>query len=309
MVLNVLRICLTKHDWTDDCTQTAGCYCKWVNGRKQANCENVSLKYIPALNHELQTLILDYNNIAVLNNDVFNTKGLVNLQKLSLKNCEIRDIEKNAFRNLSIVIEIYLNNNHIHKLDPSTFSSTERLRELYLNNNNIEKIEDGLFSNLPFLQTVEISDNKLQYIGHKAFTNLPVLKTLKLNGNQLKHVKLSIFEKLVSLSSLDLKNNPWTCDCHLRDFVNWFHKHSLYTHPTTCDQPDYLKGYSWNNISANSFACKPEIQFVTSELQDDNEQLMLSCKVTGDPKPDVNWSFNSRTLSNNTNLGSPFERK
>lgn len=309
-LLNTLHVCASeteKTEWSNKCPSV--CTCKWVNGKKQAQCDNQNLAEIPMLNEEIQALLLDHNAIHVLRNDVFISQNIVNLQKLSLRNSSINLVEKNAFRKLGIVIEIDLNNNNIERLDPRTFNATEKLRVVSLNSNRIQKIEDYLFYGLRFLQKVELNDNQISTIGTNAFFNLPALTTLKLNGNRLKALESSVFENLPALYSLELKNNPWLCDCSMRNFVIWVKKKSMYTHPTQCSAPDYLENAAWNNISDNSFACQPKIVTLESKLDEDNERLYLSCKVKGDPKPETHITFITRPLDNDTGLLPNGERK
>lgn len=290
-------------DWTNTCNDKArGCNCRWVNGKKQASCENAGFEEIPEhLSNEIQVLILDHNNLSVLPNGVFKKLGLVNVQKLSLRNCSIERVEKNAFQGLAIVIEIDLSANKIQKLDPQTFRDVEKLRLLHLNDNLQEKLEDGVFHNLTYLQTVNLEDNRIAHIGQKAFHILPVLRNLKLNGNRLSWVKLSVFQELPSLSSLEIKNNPWKCDCYLREFMMWY-THNLYTDPTTCAEPSRLSSRSWKSVGPDEFACMPNIMWAEAETASDNklEQVVLACKVHGNPRPEVRWTFNGRTIDNKT---------
>ncbi|XP_065209257.1 carboxypeptidase N subunit 2-like [Planococcus citri] len=250
----------TKHDWMQCHDVVNGCICKWVGGRKTATCTRALFTDIPqGFSDEIQSLVLDYTEIRTLKNDAFRQAGLINLQKISMKYCNIREIEKNTFAGLSIVIQIDLSGNQIRKLDPKLFVPTEKLRHVYLNNNSIARLEDGLFVDLKFLQTVEFEENQISYIGHKAFDNIPQLKNVKLNNNQLNHLNKTIFEKFTgSLKSLELKNNPWKCDCHLRDFVVWYTER-LYTDPISCFGPGYLAGLSWDQIQPEQFVCKVDV--------------------------------------------------
>ncbi|XP_065207374.1 uncharacterized protein kek5 [Planococcus citri] len=296
----------TKQDWMQCSDVVKGCVCKWVSGRKTATCFRASFTDIPqGFSDEIQSLVLDYTEIRTLKNDAFKQAGLINLQKISMKYCNIHDIEKNAFAGLGIVIEIDLSGNQIRRLDPKLFVATEKLRHVYLNNNSIEKLDDGLFADLKFLQTVEFEENQISHIGYKAFDNIPQLKNVKLNSNQLSHLNKRIFEKFGgSLKSLELKNNPWKCDCHLRDFMVWYTER-LYTDPTTCFEPEYLAGSSWKQIQPEQFACKPDVLWPSSDtvFEANSDQLTLSCKVIGDPKPEAYWTFNSRPIGNRTVAG------
>nr|CAD7449737.1 unnamed protein product [Timema bartmani] len=179
----------------------AACKCKWVSGRKVAECINASLTAIPAnLSSEIQVLDLSSNNIGTLPANAFKTVGLVNLHKIFLKECGIQDVDKHAFSGLEILIELDLSWNSIHLLHPLTFHDNVRLRQLYLNRNHLYKLEDGLFNNLTFLQTVDVSECRLTYIGQKTFINLPYLRDLKLNHLACKPV-INVHYPVVQVSS------------------------------------------------------------------------------------------------------------
>lgn len=296
----------SKNEWNDcppcDCS-------KWSYGKKHAACNNKSLEDIPALNEEIQSLFLEDNRIHVLKNDVFIDKKLVNLQVLKIRDNNIDTIEKNAFRNLGIIIEIDLSYNQITRIDPTTFRPTVKLRSLNLNRNKIQKIENELFKDLPLLNKIDMSDNQISHIGPKAFINVPKLRELKLSGNLLTQIKLSMFEDVPSLNTLELMDNPWNCDCHMRNFVTWYKEKNLLTLPTTCNQPGFLKDRQWKSIEDSSFACKPEIVSLVTRLDEDNERLLLYCKVRGDPSPETHVMFNARILNNNTLVQANGERK
>nr|CAD7411021.1 unnamed protein product [Timema cristinae]CAD7433947.1 unnamed protein product [Timema monikensis] len=279
----------------------AACKCKWVSGRKVAECINASLTAIPAnLSSEIQVLDLSSNNIGTLPANAFKTVGLVNLHKIFLKECGIQDVDKHAFSGLEILIELDLSWNSIHLLHPLTFHDNVRLRQLYLNRNHLYKLEDGLFNNLTFLQTVDVSECRLTYIGQKTFINLPYLRDLKLNRNNLTNMKLATLEHLNSLRSLVLYSNPWRCDCHLKPFLDWTINKNLYTQPTACAEPEFLANRLWNELTTDDLACKPLINVHYPVVQVSSGNATLHCQAVGNPVPDIHWVFNSRIIGNYT---------
>ncbi|KAK9497448.1 hypothetical protein O3M35_004157 [Rhynocoris fuscipes] len=279
------------------------CKCKWVSGRKTAECSNADLTSIPdTLSPEIQHVNLSKNSFVKLQADAFKSVGLVHLHKIYLRECKIRDINKDAFRGLQILIELDLSENNILTLHPGTFRDNIRLRLLYLNHNPIQKLEDGLFANMTFLQTVDFRECELSHIGYRTFTNVSSLNHLLLDGNKLTHLKLSVVEKLVKLRSLGLIRNPWRCDCYLRAFRDWVIERNLYVQGTSCVEPMRLQDKNWNEISSEKFACKPQIIYppVGTEIRATSEDVTLSCKVAGNPLPKVNWFFNSVIITNDT---------
>lgn len=287
----------TLADFTTECQRP--CDCRWQSGNKAAICSNSSLNVIPAnLSSDIQILDLSNNNLQQLNQEAFKKVGLSNLKKLFLKECNIELIHKSAFLTLAIMIELDLSKNRIRHLHPDLFKGTEKLRLINLSNNFIDKLEDGVFRNLKYLQKVEVSNNRIVRIGTKAFQNLPQLKILRFDGNNLNHMKPDTLMGLRNLSGLDLHNNPWRCDCNLQTFRDWVISHNLYTPPTSCAEPSTVRDKLWNELDSSNFACRPTIlePLPDATVKSYEENVTVSCKVVGNPTPDVVWRFNGKTV-------------
>ncbi|XP_053616157.1 uncharacterized protein LOC128678573 [Plodia interpunctella] len=287
----------TIADFTTECQRP--CDCRWQSGNKAAICSNSSLKMIPAnLSSDIQILDLTNNNLIQLQQEAFKKVGLSNLKKLFLRECNIEVINKAAFVTLAIMIELDLSKNRIRYLHPDTFKGTEKLRLINLSNNFIDKLEDGIFRNLKFLQKVEVSSNRIARIGTKTFVNLPQLKILRLDGNNLSHMKPETLMALRNLSGLDLHNNPWRCDCNLQTFRDWVITHNLYTPPTACAEPQSVKSKLWNELDSANFACRPTILEPIRDtiIRSYDDNVTLSCKVVGNPNPEVVWKFNGKVI-------------
>lgn len=285
-------------DWTN-CPQY--CRCKWVSGRKVAECTNSSHPSVPStLSSEIQVLDLSGTQLHELHVDEFLNASLKNLHKLFLKDCGIHTLHKEAFRGLALLIELDLSGNYIRTLHPSVFHDTGRLRLLLLARNPIEKLEDGVFSNLTFLQTVDLSGCRLSHIGRKVFVNTPILRNLVLDGNNLTTMKVQTLDHLQALTGLVLHNNPWVCDCHLKEFRDWIVTRGLYAQPTSCAEPPVLNGKPWSDLNSDDLACKPHILYpdVGTTVEADGGNVTLMCQVQGNPMPDVHWVFNSRIIGN-----------
>ncbi|KAI4491653.1 hypothetical protein M0804_003045 [Polistes exclamans] len=302
LMLTMVAMCRGQdvaQDWMQ-CT-TSSCKCKWVSGKKTAECMRQNLTQVPQnLSSEIQSLDLTGNRIPHLIEDIFKLNNLVNLHKLVLRECGIETVHPKSFRALKIIIEIDLSANNIRTLHPGTFVETLRLRVLLLNQNKLRVLEDGLFFNLTFLQKVEVSDNKLERIENKTFRNLPGLQSLTLDGNNLSVLKLHSFENLPKLNSLELQNNPWNCNCRLKKFRDWTIERKLYTKPNTCQQPANLAGKMWDEVTSDDFACRPEIFAIgpTGKLEIGQGDAKLWCRATGTPRPQLVWVYRSKILNN-----------
>lgn len=268
----------------------SSCKCKWVSGKKTAECTKQNLTQVPGnLSPEIQNLDLTGNRFVNLTSSAFSRVFLVNLHKLTLRECGIEWIDIDAFSGLKIIIEIDLSGNNIRSLQPGIFHETQRLRVLLLNQNRLRALENDLFVNLTFLQKVSLSDNKLERIEERTFLNLPNLHSLALDGNNFSSLQLQRFEKLPKLGSLGLQNNPWNCNCHLRKLRDWTIENKLYTNPTTCLLPPNMTGKMWDEVDSDEFACRPKITVIgpATKIEMGKGDVTLSCKATGIPRPKV----------------------
>ncbi|XP_020293729.1 amphoterin-induced protein 1 [Pseudomyrmex gracilis] len=292
----MVALCQGQEDWMQ-CPSV--CKCKWVSGKKTADCVKQNLKEVPRdISPQIQNLDMTGNNIIHLTHNEFMHARLDNLHKVVLRDCKLETIHTAAFNGLKIVIEIDLSSNNIHSLQPGTFSETQRLRVVLLNQNRLKVLEDNLFVNLVFLQKVLLSDNRLEYIGEKTFQNLPALQSLTLSGNNFSTLQLQSFESLPKISSLELQNNPWNCDCELKNFRDWSIKRKLYTKPTTCQEPPAMAGKMWDEVSSDEFACRPKIIFIgpATKIEMGKGDVTLSCKASGVPQPQLTWVHRKSVL-------------
>lgn len=284
----VVVVCWCQEDWTAQCSSS--CKCRWVSGKKTAECIKQNLTQIPTgLSSEIQNFDLTGNRISHLTHDAFSRVHLVNLHRLVLRKCEIESIHTDAFNGLKIVIEIDLSANNIRTLYPGTFEETQRLRVLSLNENKLKVLENGLFHDLVYLQKVVLSNNELERVEEKTFRNLPGLQLLALDGNNLSSLKVQSFESLPKLGSLELHNNPWNCNCRLKRFRDWTMEQKLYTKPTTCQQPAALTGKMWDEITSEEFACRPEIFTIGPSIRTEigRGNVTFWCRASGIPRPQV----------------------
>ncbi|XP_036143904.1 uncharacterized protein LOC105837447 [Monomorium pharaonis] len=295
-----IALCQGQVDWMQ-CSTLYKCKCKWVSGKKTAECIKLNLTEVPRnLSSEIQNLDLSGNRITRLVENAFIHVKLVNLHKLLLRDCGIEHIDSNAFNGLKIIIEIDLSGNNIHRLHQGTFYETLRLRVLLLNQNKLRSLENGLFFNLTFLQKVTLSNNRLETIENRTFNNLPGLTSLALDGNNFSTLDLQSFENLPKLGSLELHNNPWNCNCKLKMFRDWTIERKLYTKPTTCQQPSHMAGKMWDEVNSDEFACRPKITAIGPAMKiemNKGDDVTLMCRATGIPHPQLSWSHRNRVLN------------
>ncbi len=151
----------------DSCRRTLGCKCLWSGGRRTADCANAHYAAVPTtLSPDIQALILDGNPLNGLDEDAFKRAGLLNLQTVSLRRCDIRRIDANAFRDLKIVRSVDLSYNNITELHPKTFDGNEGLTKLVLRGNRrLEELQQYQFPPLNSLKVTNANDTK-RVFGH-----------------------------------------------------------------------------------------------------------------------------------------------
>lgn len=288
-----------RSDWTD-CQLP--CRCKWTSGKKTALCSSSGLNTLPNISSDIQVLDLQNNSITYLKSEAFYSIGLVNLQKIFMKNTTLTVLHREAFKNLKILIEVDLSDNQLSLIPPGTFAGNERLKVLILNGNPLRELSLQQFPNLPHLRSLEIENCKLQEIHRDAFINLYQLEVLSLRRNALETLSDNVFRPIHKLKSLALENNPWKCDCTLRSLRNWFLASKLSSFSLICTEPESVKNKQWADVEPQQFACSPSVRVFQKMVQRDvGENATLNCLAKGDPEPEVTWLFNGYPLdSRNT---------
>lgn len=297
LMLLMRYVASIPEDWTD-CPSV--CQCKWISGKKTALCRDAGFTMVPnTLNADMQVLDISGNSIHTLPKDAFQSVGLIHLQRIFLKGASVKEIHKDAFNELKILVEVDLSENSISTIHQDTFSGNERLRALYLNNNPISELRSAQFPNLPHLKSLEFQHCQIKFVHRDAFLHLPALESLSLNENQLRHLSETVFLPIPKLKTLILDGNPWQCDCDLRTFRNWLLQSKLYSHSLKCKTPLVSQGKQWEDVDPAEFACKPNVTSPENVIQGvPGGNATLKCNVYGDPEPNVSWVFNSYTLDN-----------
>uniref|UniRef100_A0A182Q5P7 Ig-like domain-containing protein n=1 Tax=Anopheles farauti TaxID=69004 RepID=A0A182Q5P7_9DIPT len=296
-VLIVLLSTALCADWSASCP--LNCICKWSNGKKSAICNGADLTTVPSnLSTELQVLVLNDNSIPYLNREEFTSLGLVNLQKVHLKHSRVKYLHREAFKNLKILVEVDLSENEIETLDKQTFAGNNRLRIINLYDNPIKMLVAEQFPVLPYLRNIDLHGCQLRYVAETAFSNLDLLEFLDLSKNRLESLPHHVFNHMKNLKTLMLEENWWNCDCHLRDFRNWYLNSSLNRRSLLCQRPFALKGLSWEFLETEQFGCMPVVDIYRDEyeIEDLGTNITYKCAVSGDPEPNVRWDVNGKDV-------------
>ncbi|XP_008108669.2 leucine-rich repeat and transmembrane domain-containing protein 2 [Anolis carolinensis] len=236
--------------------------CKCNSGTLEVDCSDLGLSSIPLdIPTNTRTFFFLNNQLSTLSGQDF--ANLSALQRLDLSNNFLDQLPENVFRDLVNLTELQLRNNSIRSLDKDILQNTVLLRQLDLSINGLAQIPSGIFD------------------------DLPSLRWLSLRSNRLQNLDRVTFEPLVSLQQLQIGDNPWECDCNLRDFkywMEWFSYRGGKIDQLSCTLPKELRGKDMRMVPVEMFN-------YCSQLEDENSSTVLDnigppcSKGTTAPKP------------------------
>lgn len=291
----------TVEDWTHGCPK--GCICKWISGKRTAECQNSAWDRVPTfeLPDRIQVLQLANNPITTLPKQLFQDLGIINVQKMFLQNCNITEIHPDAFHGLEILIELDLRHNGIKQLHQGTFLGNKRIRKLWLSHNPLHTLSSFAFPSIPHLRILDLSHTRLSKLGRSTFMELEYLEVLHLRDNHFRRLDKRVFLPMQQLKSLTLERNPWQCDCRLLDFWQWLMKENLFSLPTACESPKKLEGTTWDKLSVGLLACPPEVMVPEPMVTvSTGSKVQLGCLVTENPGATMTWIRSGIEIANNS---------
>lgn len=150
--------------------------------------------------------------------------------------------------NSSRIRSLWLDYTNLTKLKPAVFKNMRYLKRLSLSHNYLTELNPRLFSDLFSLKYLDLRNNCLASPLHNdLFKSLGQLRILKLDYNKLTRLDSKIVTPIANnITELTLSNNPFVCDCNIRDAVEWFKRYDL-SSEATCGYP--RAGESWKTLT------------------------------------------------------------
>ena len=173
--------------------------------------EKLVLEYVnqeSAFNHHFPNL----SELTIYRSKIFVQKKFLDrfpsLQSLRITTLQLRrQIDPDAFLNLTKLITLDLSNIDIEKLEKKHFSKLIHLEKLDLSENQIRCIEKNMFENLKNLNRLDLSRNKLEKLDPESFIRLVNLKELNLNSNEFVDFDFGILDKLPKIETLNISHS------------------------------------------------------------------------------------------------------
>ena len=247
------------------------CSCSRRSGISSLTCKAANLTRIPVVKEEKESVMfiklnMNGNYLTKLLDYEFYNAGFKNVEILSMRNSNVKNIGEKLFYKLPNLQSLDLSNNLISHLHPRQFYYLHKLSFLDLSHNTL--------SNLPGSTITSLSSS---------------LSQLNLAGNILNSLPSSIFSILSSLSILDLSFNPWNCNCMLAELHFKLYQSNSIPAGTTCSAPLVLHGKKWDELETSSFLCKPVMSVQELVTSYEGFTVTLSCNVTSSPGTEVMW--------------------
>ena len=174
---------------------------------------------------QLEKLSLGNNQISDLN--AFNNINFRQLKELDLWNNKITDLD--FFQNITIdnIEKLNLGNNKITDINSLNKIKSDKLKELYLYWNDISNIDILGKMNLEKLEILNLSENNISDINVFEKTKIDKLKQLILNKNKIEDINILKIMNLNHLEILNLGNNKIS-DIKMLDHMNFPNIKELY---------------------------------------------------------------------------------
>lgn len=147
------------------------------------NMNGVGLKSLHPISNapDLKVILANNNQLTKLEANVLCVT--TDLETLSFRKNQIREVDVHAFHNLGNLRELYLSDNQLSSLHMNTFAPLISLEIVSLSGNQLQSIDLELFHANLQLHEILLYDNKITAVHPQAFSSLLNLFNLELHSN------------------------------------------------------------------------------------------------------------------------------
>ena len=224
---------------------------------------------LPLLSH-LTHLHLSFNPVQLLTPDMFSLAS-ASLVSLSLVSTPLTSLPTSTLASLHQLKYLDLSGTLIHSLAPGDLNMMLHLTHITITScPNLSKV---LASSLPSVTThLNISLNPhLSTIHPEALTESASIISLDIQSNNL--TTLSIPASLPHLQKLSAEDNPWRCDCQLRNLQTHLVKLSS---RATCSEPSEYKNLDIRRVTQLQCGTSNDQREVNIDTKIEEESYVMS---------------------------------
>ncbi|XP_021166993.2 leucine-rich repeat, immunoglobulin-like domain and transmembrane domain-containing protein 2 [Fundulus heteroclitus] len=230
--------------------------------------------------------------------------------KIRIENCHLTEVPQGSFSQVHALEFLWLNFNEITLMNIKSLEGLGNLTELRLQGNKLTLVPWTAFQSTPRLKILDLKNNRLDVLPEHALRHLPALTYLDLSFNKLSIISKEVFtnwplyqkaekawekEGLVSNVVLALHDNPWTCDCRLKGFVEFIREVRppiiLMNSYLKCSGPASKADKYFHEIQLKT-CMKPVTSVAESNITSSlGANASLTCLVKARPLPSVQWTY------------------
>lgn len=242
--------------------------------------------------------------------------SLVGLQHIRMDSNDIATLPRNAFTNLTVLIELTVALNNITALQNNWCNGLGMLQYINISHNKIENLSEDIFESCPNIVILDFSYNHLQDVPASVFKPLQNQHAVDLRANML--TTLSQLDMLNDSMVADIRigGNPLKCDFHIYWLKVWMDSGRIsrimlspdelflkghYAElnrassllDAKCNKPDSLSGKFIQNVPRENFTCSPStlpttyLPSVVPDLQTNRQYPIVSTMKTSTMIPEA----------------------